>query len=461
MAQHPEYELINSIVSRGEMDVALEMGVTTDSFQIITPRQAWKYLLRWYKDPSTWGLTVSPGHFIEEHPKFPYEAGTEPTRALCQRLIDKEVHVQLVALSAEIIDRIEGREENPQGVLQVISDKIYQLSANHGKTEILKLGECGDRVMEKIQMAEDGLIPGIPWAWQTMNYETGGKHPGDWIVFYGLQKSMKTWMLIADAESSYTDYHQRVLFYTREMPPEQIMLRVASRMARVDYTKALRGRLPAEDKCRVARAMAFMKTEETYFLEEGSKKFFMITSDRGTAKGGGVTSLMTLIRKFQPTVVYADGVYLMRNDRSGKKSTDWSDIQQISQDIKDGAMTAKIPIIGTMQENKKGSIAYSSGVAQDVDLTLNVTKRPHPEGPDKGVLLYVTFPESRETRVSGMVLHGYPATNFDFLYPITEDMKAQIDEEDNKKPARTPDKGPARTPVPPPTSSAYKPNIVR
>lgn len=454
MSQHPEYDLISAIVSRGEMDVALDAGINTEAFQIVTVRQAWKFLLRWYKDPSTWGLTPSPGHFVESFPKFPYSPTGESTKALCQRLIDAEIKIKLVSLAEDILERVEGKEESSQAVLQLLADKAYQLSAHHGTQHLVDMASAGDRVLERLRMAKEGAIPGIPWMWPTMNFETGGKHPGDWIVLYARPKMMKTWLMIADAEFCYTDHHQRVLFYTREMTPEQIMMRTAMRMARVNYTEAIRGRLCYDDEMRVARALDFMKEQEGFLMEEGSRKFFYIVSDRGNPKGGGVTSLMTMLRKYQPSIVYVDGVYLMRNDRSGKRTTEWSDIQQISQDLKDGAMTAGIPFLGTMQENKRGQIAYAD-VAQDVDLTLNISKIL---GPDGKPILKIRFPESRETIVSGIAVQGLPAQSFEFLYPLTE----QADEEDErpKGPPERASEQPRRDPVRP-TNTSYMPNIVK
>ena len=84
--------------------------------------------------------------------------------------------------------------------------------------------------------------------------------------------------------------------------------------------------------------MSTMKQDEaTCRIETGRDKSLVITSDRQDRKyGGGVNGLRRKIEDFAPDMIFADAVYLMRNDREqGAEVTEVETIEAaISQDLK-------------------------------------------------------------------------------------------------------------------------------
>ena len=180
--------------------------------------------------------------------------------------------------------------------------------------------------------------------------------------------------------------------------------------------------------------MESMKEDETTCrLETGRNKSLVITSDRQDRKyGGGVNGLRRKIEDFAPDMIFADAVYLMRNDREqGARSLKWNDQAAISQDLKDLAQDMKRPVLATLQANRASekedqqgksttNMSFSDSYAQDTDLAIEIIKkrvnRYHNE-------LALSITASREANIAGFAINGDPATNFTQLYrQVTDDI---------------------------------------
>lgn len=412
-----EFDFISRVVHDGDLDTPLEAGITADFLYTSQTRRAWKWLHREFYQRASWGVLPSAKHFRGVFPKFPYDVPPESVQSLTQRLVANRAKIEQIRLYEDAIDRLQDLEEDALGVLQDVQDGIHSMCAAYTDNEILSLARSGEMLRERYEIRSAGGLVGVPYPWEPLNIETGGAQKGEWIVFYGLTGHMKSWLTIAVAEYAYTAYNQRVLFYTREMEVAQVAQRCAARMARANYTQIVRGTLPPEKEKEYFDSLnAMLEFEEGFHSGDGGK-FFLITSDRQNPRGGGVSALQGLIKRYEPQLVVVDGAYLMLNDRSGKQSMDWKDLLSISQDIKGTAQNFGVPIIGSMQANDKERV-FGARVEQDADLVLRVEKVPL-EG--DGARLILRFPKARETPVSGFILDALPAVYFRFLQQLRDD----------------------------------------
>ena len=147
------------------------------------------------------------------------------------------------------------------------------------------------------------------------------------------------------------------------------------------------------------------------------------------------------IRETKPDLVIVDGMYLMRDDRSGKRDVDWKAIAHISQDLKLTAQEFGVPLIGVTQANrgsegKESSLSglgYSDSFAQDADAVFQVSRRKvvDPETGIKKTELYLNCPGLREGELDGIVVNGNPGSDFSYIRTLVGEVQEGEDGEVN------------------------------
>jgi replicative DNA helicase len=251
------------------------------------------------------------------------------------------------------------------------------------------------------------------------------------IVIYGRPKSMKTWIALKMAVHAYVEARRRVLFYSREMPPEEVLERVACILAKVDYTEFINGRLQPELAQRAFLMLHELADDERMVGSQGAvMPYFIVVSDREASDGGGVSWLSAKIEEYKPDVVFADGMYLMKDDRTKSRTIDWKNITHISQDMKHMARRFEIPIVGITQANRsaekaKGEdlteLSYSDAIGQDADAVFrtSATRLVDPNTKKTYASLLITAPGLRKGVFHGMILRAEPGHTFELMKTLT------------------------------------------
>ena len=250
--------------------------------------------------------------------------------------------------------------------------------------------------------------------------------------------SLKTWLGLYICTNAYEVSSQRVLVYTREMSPEQMMDRSICLLIGAPYEAFRKGylhKIPHPMGGNMEDAFhglldSMHQDEKTCTLETGYNKSLIITSDREDPNGGGVNGLRRKVEDYKPDLIFVDAMYLMRNDRSSKRSIKWSEQSAISQDLKEIAQDFKRPVIGTLQANrgaeqeeKRGgttsNLAYSDSYAQDCDLAVEVIKK-YIDKEHNQLALAITA--SREVNMVGFAINGNPGNDLGMLMrPVVDD----------------------------------------
>lgn len=366
---------------------------------------------------------------------FPYVQSFDTLPTLCEELRKTKLRSQEIKFAEEFVAQ---SEIDPVGALMTLREAASALSSQHEVSNDLLLSNIYDQMISEYEMvATGGGITGYPWPWTIMNEDTQGIHKQQFVVIYGRPKSMKSWVALFIAAYCYLK-GLRVLVYSLEMTPMQILRRVACIIARVDYGKFKSAKLDPASKARVFEALQFLKYEETHHTSaDGHKAGFLASQPQGESSGIG--SLQAKIREFRADIAIVDGMYLMRDDRQKLRSIDWKAISHISQDLKQTARTFDIPIIATTQANRKADkngkesdvaeVSYADAIGQDCDLALKVHKQKDKD--TKELELVISLPASRDGKLDSFVIHGIAAGNFEFKrLPSTTD-----DDNQNNGPA--------------------------
>jgi hypothetical protein len=202
------------------------------------------------------------------------------------------------------------------------------------------------------------------------------------------------------------------------MTPTQLRTRTVARILGVDYTSLRNGQLEPEEEEELEELAESLKSEEERFKKRGQSSGILFTQGwRSGTVQSGLQSLQVKIEEFEPDIVFADAVYLMKVLKGGQSAM-WQDIAEIAYGLKDMASHFNIPIVATSQANRKGEetkgstmaeIAYGDTFAQACDLAMRIIKTEEDGGTFK---LACILSGAREIKLPGFMLEVEVAKRF-------------------------------------------------
>lgn len=359
------------------------------------------------------------------YPEFEFTPPDDSVESLCDQIKYWTAQRQLVDMGNRIIEY----SEEPDYALSFARDQIGKVFAQYTSSRDVNFADSAEQLVEDLRAVREGKgMLGLPFPWPSLNTETMGMQPGDFIMFYGRPKNMKTWTVIEIAIHAYIHANARVLILTRELTERNMRVRLAARLCQLDYRAFKRQSLHPADVARFEDQLLHLKEEEEAIFEGvGKHKALIVTDDLDDpVLGGSVISLQTKIEQYEPDLVIIDPLYKMKVPGSKKPDSNWENQYQISHDIKHTARLFEIPIVCTNQakvsaEKTRGQNtaeqAYADAFTQDCDLSVRVIK----EKKEEGIQLSLIIAAAREIDMAGLVIHGNPATDFSEIRLLQED----------------------------------------
>jgi replicative DNA helicase len=394
----------------------LQWGIGYEDFQTSEGRALFNHLLSYFQMPDTSGAVLGPSALQQMYPTFPLvEDPSMTTDALCVQVRKNRFRTELRMLMQGAEQLI---EMEPAQALNLISSKASYLQ-QLGTTRKMDVHavDAMQRIMNRYDKTERGIDLSIcPWPWEPLQEATGGLEPEDFVIIYGRPKSMKSWVL-AYLISWAFDEGKKALIYTKEMTPDNIIQRVVASMAGVRYHEFRRGRLSPLEKSSIFEIWHWL-----HHMRETQSIVCLSGKDAGEG-GDTVPWLRSKIEQYEPDIIFIDGLYLMSNARSGRKSQkDNERVRDISRDLRQVILDTGRPIIATLQANREAAknqdanldeIAFSDAIGQDATLAMRVINEKHQS------TLALVVGGSREFYLDGFRIYGVPATNFDYAGPLT------------------------------------------
>lgn len=274
------------------------------------------------------------------------------------------------------------------------------------------------------------ILPmGIPWFWPSLQEETRGMQRGQFIILSGRPKTRKTFVALKAVVHAYLTGH-RVLVFTPEMHPYQILLRATAMAANLRYAPFKKGEL-THDELEALIELVEEYGNPHFAVEEDEASY---GDERPTARAlfkvikatnKPVSYIETKIEEFKPDVVFVDSFYRLAGDGSRKSDSDHKVLTGVSRDLKDLASEHEIVVLGTHQINREGSkkvgsldnLAYADAFGQDADMVLRVITNKKQNEPDLSALVVLG---GRETPFDGVLIHNEPCNDFDEVGVITD-----------------------------------------
>lgn len=436
MAASLEYQAISKIVELQNFHTVEKRKITEDYFFSPECRQIFLYIRNHFRAKPTFGSVPSFQLIIQIFPGFQYTPSSDSLDTLLEQVRLAKMRIEALDWGEKIMKLA---EHNPRQAAEVLREAAAEMSSHHETSNELLLSDAHDVLLNDYNTVASGHgITGLPWPWAPLNEATQGMHPGEFILIFGRPKSMKTWLSLYIITVLNMYANARVLVCSFEMSAVQIIRRIAAIRAVVNYKLLLSGKLQPADRDRFFYGLSNLKEDARMFeVDTPRSPALLVTEGDGV---NGVSFLHSKIRDFEPDLILIDGLYLMNDERGGKKTVDWKAISHISQDTKRTAREFKIPLLATAQANRKADkdvrnadvseIAYSDSLGQDTDFSVRVGKRI--DKSTKEPELVLAFPGSRETDLDALLIHGIPAVNFQLKSTFVADPEREDLEEEEK-----------------------------
>lgn len=216
---------------------------------------------------------------------------------------------------------------------------------------------------------------GILSKWSTLDYQTLGWQPEEFVVFVGEKYVGKSWGMLWMALQAALQ-RQRVLFITKEMSQEAILRRLDALYARVCFDSLRRGELTAAEESRYKKSMETLSERKDFHFRVARNG--VNTIDDIEAKASEVNA----------DIIFGDSIYLFDPDTKQAWGGGGREVQRrmaVSQRCKLVATRLGIPFVVSVQagRNKKGrdgapsidDIEWSNAFSQDGDTVFFVQKQ--------------------------------------------------------------------------------------
>lgn len=408
-------------------------------------QRVWKTIHRYYK---SYGDVPDENRMKQTHPSFPVQVQKGSPGRL-EALLDDLKKNYLEHQTRIILEEAHRLvDSDPMGAAAWAREQLIKMTALDSPMSAVDLSESAEALKEMYSQGGTEKSA-ITWPWPTLQEETGGIHPAEFLLFAGRPKNLKTFLMMYTVVHAYVECGARVAFVSRELPTKLALRRIAAMAAKVDYAGWKKGSLDTEEEERAFRFIEGLKKMEASRrspLHTDLTPGFRIVSGHSQVYNS-MDLVEAVIEDFQPDIVADDGFYLAVSNMGVKGGPmDWKLLTHLTQWAKKTASTHNLAYIATTQANRssekasKGSLgvfSYSDSFAQDADLAMRVIKKPAKDGvPQHCVLLMPAF---REGTLENIFVHAEPCTNFTEIsaveaaaYGMTSDDEGEEDGDDDE-----------------------------
>ena len=424
-----QLSLCSRIIYKQSLAEVLDYGITDADFTTPEGKSVWNAIIAYNTTPATRGSVIDAQAIQQLFPGYPIPADRPGimTHALChtvrQERMRNESNKALQECSNSLAAlSITGDPAGPLSRLQSQVNTLISLgcTANSDVSFLAGLSSVRNR-MHLLRQGVDLSI--MKWPWEAMNRATLGVQKDDYVVFYGRPKSMKTWVLACLVAWCYSN-DKKLVLYTKEMTPDNIYQRVTACICQIVYSSMRDGISLTE-----AEWLRFNDLYNHLLLDPTWASLITVLNGRDAPPGGdNVSWLASKIDKHKPAVCFIDGIYLLSDQN--KKTKDHERVTSISRDLRSMNLGNGVPIIATMQANRKAAghgdanldeIAYSDALSQDCTAAIRTIQRKeqpseeekqHNPNVQPKVFIDLVFGGSREYSLHGLRLNAKPAIDF-------------------------------------------------
>jgi replicative DNA helicase len=221
--------------------------------------------------------------------------------------------------------------------------------------EIDSLMRQGPDVIDYYNRVKSGER-GVLTPWDTMNNDTLGFWPGDFVVFVARSSVGKTWMLLQLARRAWMD-GKKVLFIGTEMTKMKLALRFYAIHFGLPYNDLRCGKLGMVQEKELVGGIEKVKDLPGFDIVGDSFKADM-------------RQIEASVEILDPDILIVDGIYLVRNKGKDQRIM----VSNTADDMKRLARNRSIPVVVSCQFNREaGENDKETIVATNVGISDNIT----------------------------------------------------------------------------------------
>lgn len=215
--------------------------------------------------------------------------------------------------------------------LQRLIDSQNTIDACLGDGTVKEFSAAVEDYLHSLERPNEALRTG----WGGFDRYTGGLQREGFYIISGRPGTGKTDFSLSMAVNMATRY--QVLYCSMEMSRNQLLERVASRMARIDSVRLLTRSLTGTERAAARQALEQMKQKTRMQIDEQPRL--------------SVLQLEGKIARYQPDVLFIDHVGLMDHGQ-GRRAL-WERVAETSARLKELAKSHRMVVVALVQENRE------------------------------------------------------------------------------------------------------------
>jgi len=207
-----------------------------------------------------------PGYLIELSNTVASSANVEfHSRIVAQKFIQRE----LIRLGNDVIKHGYDSTKDVFETLDETESKIYQLSENYTSEDPVNTSQVLGGALRDLQQRMDkslnNELQGVETGFKQLNELSGGWQKGDLIIVAGRPGMGKTAFTLTLARNAAVMANQTAVFFSLEMPTNQLMMRLISSESDVEQEKIRRGTINQAELAQVTSKMDKLNKVNLFF----------------------------------------------------------------------------------------------------------------------------------------------------------------------------------------------------
>jgi replicative DNA helicase len=333
----------------------------------------------------------SKGQILEEvggSSYLTYLTGVVPSTVNVEyyaRLVkEKAILRRLVIAATEIANRSYEGGISVDEAVDLAEKAIFDIAQHKIKPSFYETRELAAKALEIIEALHERkeLITGIPTGFEKLDHMTSGLQPSDLIIVAARPGLGKTSFCLNIAAHAAIENRNPVGIFSLEMTKDQLMLRMLSSRAKVDYSKIRSGYIKDEELVKLVNAADIFRQAKIYIDDTPAIGILELRAKARRQK-----------REKGLDLIIVDYLQLMRG--SGKTETREREIAEISGSLKALAKELNIPVIAVSQLSRQtearanrvpqlSDLRESGALEQDADVVIFIHRADaYEKEPDK------------------------------------------------------------------------------
>ncbi len=298
---------------------------------------------------------------------------------------------KLIAAAGNITQRAfmpEGKSD--EELLDLAEQEVFEIAEERAKNDgPLAVNPLLDGAVQRVkELSENkGGITGLATGFADLDRLTAGLQKSDLIIVAGRPSMGKTSLAMNMVEHAIIKSEAPTLVFSLEMPADQLVMRMLSSLARIDFSSMRTGNLNEKDWDRFTGAAGLLRDKPLYIDDTAA-----LTANEMRARARRIARQ----NDNELGLIVVDYLQLMRG--SGRPENRTTEISEISRSLKALAKERRCPVIAASQLNRAletrtnkrpimADLRESGAIEQDADVILFIYRDEvyNEETEDKGI----------------------------------------------------------------------------